>query len=292
MTGNEFVDLLRSSLTTFHDDVAAFVQSYGVDPLPGSVAATERATYARPESVFTVSAIAGILIESVAEHVTAFVKTITEPVEPIACWTCVRSMLESSSIAAWLYEPGIDVQVRVGRGFAHRYEGMEQQLRLSKAIGRLPADIKRDEQHVNDVENTAVAQGFPRLRNRKGERTGIGQVMPSATEIIKVMLYEEQAYRLLSAVAHGHYWAIQQLSFRQVPDTRPQAGGVATTPFKKHGGTVEGYAYLATRVAKAFGLPIWNQCLYFGWDKERLTAILESAYDRFKGKDAIRFWKS
>lgn len=141
------------------------------------------------------------------------------------------------------------------------------------------------------MENTAAALGFPRLRSKKAERTGIGQVMPSATEIIKTMLDEEQAYRLLSAVAHRHYCAIQQISFTQVPDTRPQAGGVATTPFAKHAGTVKGYAYLSTRVAKAFGLPLWNQCLYYGWDRNRLTRILETAYDGFHARDAIRFWK-
>lgn len=237
------------------------------------------------------SAIASFLIESVGEHVTAFLKTITEPVESIACWTCVRSMLESSSIAAWLFEPDIDAKTRVGRGFAHRFEGMVQQVKFLKAMKRPAAEVKALEDHINDVENVAVGLGFTRVKNTRGDRIGICQVMPSATDIIKLMLDEELAYRLLSAVAHGHTWAIQKLGFKEAAVPMPPTSGVAVTAFEKHSGTIEGYCYLATRAAKSLGLPIWYWCLYFGWDKCRLTAALEATYDEMKATPAIRFWR-
>lgn len=115
--------------------------------------------------------------------------------------------------------------------------------------------------------------------------------MPNATEMIKLMLDEEHAYRLLSAVAHGHIWAIRQLGFAQAGATFVGPDGVSMTPMLKHSGTLEGYTYLAVRAAKSFARPLWNQCQYFGWDEARLKALLDSVYDEFRGSVNIRFWR-
>ena len=74
----------------------------------------------------------------------------------------------------------------------------------------------------------------PPIVNKKGKRLGIGQKMPSATEVVKLMLDEEEMYRLLSAVTHGHDWAIRGLGFSPVleGDLRPAVGGVPVTMFK------------------------------------------------------------
>src|SRR5262249_32723059 len=147
-TGNEFVEVLRNSLTRFRDEAERFVSDQGLEPVAGSAAAIERPTYARPQSPLTVAGIATLLIESVGEHVTAFVKTITEPVEPIACWTCVRSMLESASIAAWLFDPKIQAQKRAGRAYALRYEGPEEQVKVGRAANLQAGELKNLEDVV------------------------------------------------------------------------------------------------------------------------------------------------
>jgi hypothetical protein len=103
------------------------------------------------------------------------------------------------------------------------------------------------------------------------------------------MLDEELAYRMLSAVAHGHFWAIQQLSFKKGQPT--VSDGVAVVELMKSSGTVEGYAFLGVRAIKSLALPLWNQCLYYGWDESRLIAILESVYDQIKATAAVRFWR-
>ena len=280
------------TLTRFRDEAEKFLRCQGTEPVAGSKAATERATYPRPDSPLTVAAIAGVLIESVGKHFTAFVKTITEPVEPIACWTCVRSMLESSAIAAWLFDPDVDVQTRVGRSFAIRYEGMDQEVKLARSIGRSHTEMQGLEDNINKVENIAFGLGFSRLRNKKGDRIGIGQPMPSATEIIKVVLGEEFAYRLLSAVAHGHFWAIYRLGFKEVVSRIPQTSKVPLTVIEKHSGSVQGYAFLSVRVLKALGLPLWRQCLYYGWDKDRLVTLLEGVYDDLEAAPEIRYWRA
>src|SRR5438067_518039 len=104
----EYLAIMREGLSGFCRDASEFVQSQGRVPKAGSQAATEQATCARPESIVTAQSLALTLLESSSEHVMAFVKTITNPVETIACWTCIRSMLESSALAAWLLDPSID----------------------------------------------------------------------------------------------------------------------------------------------------------------------------------------
>lgn len=110
MTADEIFLKLRNGLVRLDTEVSAFVESQGIDPVPGSQAATERANYPNPESLFTVSGICAILLESVSEHVSLLVRAMHEPITPFACWNCVRSMLESSAISAWLHDPKITAQ--------------------------------------------------------------------------------------------------------------------------------------------------------------------------------------
>ena len=42
--------------------------------------------------------------------------------------------------------------------------------------------------------------------------------MPSMTELIAQNLDQEAAYRLLSAMAHGHHWALIKLGFRETDE--------------------------------------------------------------------------
>ena len=48
-----------------------------------------------------------MLIEFGGKHPAAFLKRATELVEMIACWTCVRSMLEYCELSARLFDQSI-----------------------------------------------------------------------------------------------------------------------------------------------------------------------------------------
>ena len=100
----EYIVQMRQALLDFHEQVARFVQSNDCIPAEGSQARIEQATYPRPDSIVSAYCIGNQLIEFGADHLTAFVKTVTEPVETIACWTCVRSMLEACALSAWLQD--------------------------------------------------------------------------------------------------------------------------------------------------------------------------------------------
>jgi hypothetical protein len=106
------------------------------------------------------------------------------------------------------------------------------------------------------------------------------------------MLNEEIAYRLLSAVAHGHSWSILRLGFApagsEVGDV--SIGGVMAKQFKKTP-NVNGILYLGSCAANALMRPIWYQCRYFGWDEKRLVALLESGFDKLNLAPEVRFWR-
>ena len=234
---------------------------------------------------------ATMLIELGGEHVTAFAKTITAPVEPIACLTCVRSTLESCALASWLLDPRIGARTRIGRVFAIRHEGIEQQLKFVRATGGSGEDLQSIEKRSDEVEQVALKLGYPPIVNKKGKQLGIGQKMPSATEVVKLMLDEEEMYRLLSAVTHGHDWAIRGLGFSPVleGDLRPAVGGVPVTMFKK-AVDVDKLALLGLIAAEAFAKPVWDKCNYAGWDKERLIGVLDSTFDKLGASSGERFW--
>ena len=290
--GEDFIFPLREALTELYDHTTTLFSDHGDIPTPTSIASKESQASPRPESLVTAWSITTQLIEYSGEHLTAFVKTITEPIEPLACWTCVRSMLESCAIAAWLSEPTIDAKTRVGRVFAMRYEGLDQQLKFGRAVSLLATELDSLADRINDVEKIALGLGYPPVLSPKGKRIGIGQTMPSAAEMIKSMLDEEAMYRLLSAVAHGHSWAIIQLGFEDASATQLQSTvvGINVRPFEKKV-YMNGLAYLGLGAAKAFARALWNQSLYMGWDQGKLATVLESVFDKLQAKPSSRFWR-
>ena len=290
----DYLRVMREALSRFYNEIRSFHADHGNDLAPGSPALNEKAASPHPESLVTAWSIATMLIESGGQHVSAFVKTITAPVEPIACLTCVRSMLESCALASWLLDPRIDARTRVRRVFAIRYEEMEQSRKYVQVTGGNNNHLKviqelRD--RVLKVEQDAQNLGYRRVVDKKGKRIGIGEKMPSATEVIKLMLDEESKYRLLSAVAHGHNWAIRELSFSPVPKggRRPDVGGVPVTMYEKTV-DVEKLAVFGLTMANAYAKPVWYKCNYAGWDKERLVGVLESTFDELRIESNGRFW--
>lgn len=289
--GPDYLPVMREELPRFCDEIRSFHADHGNDLAPGSPAVHEQAVSPCPESLVTAWCMAAQLIELGGEHVTVFVKTITEPMEPIACWTCVRSMLESCALASWLLDPSIDERTRLGRVFAIRHEEMEQCWKYVRATGGSGEDLQSIEERIGEVEQVALKLGYPPIVNKRGKRFGIGQKMPSATEVIKLMLDEEEMYRLLSAVTHGHGWAIRVLGFSPVHegDLRPDVGGVPVAMFKKTV-DVDKLALLGLTAAGAFAKPVWDKCNYAGWNKERLIGVLDSTFDKLRLSSRKRFW--
>ncbi len=276
-----------------HDDTGKFLDQYGHRPSPNSKAFLELHSFQRPESLITAYSQSGILIDVAADELIAFTKTVTEPAQSIAPWTCVRSIIESSAIACWLLDPALNETMRVQRSLAFRYEGLVQQERFGSAIAK-------DDYHaevlsrIEAVEKLALSMGFSKQQNKKGVRTGIAQKMPNITDIVKEMLNEEATYRLLSAVIHGHAWALQQLSFHKIDGqtvklVEEHQNEERANIFEKHLDPSH-VVYLCLKAANTFARPVWYRCQLFGWDTKRFSNILDNSFDALGFRKDSAFW--
>ena len=292
---SDYRDLLRQVLSCLYEEIGGFYKEHAIDqPSIDSKFAKERADSRSPESLVIAWSIATTLVESGGEHLMAFVSTITEPMNAIASWTCVRSMLEPCALACWLIDPRIDCHTRVQRVFSIRYEGQEQYLKYARSSGATDQELREINGKKNEVECKAKSLGYKAIRDRKGKHViGLGERLPGATEIIRHMFDEEPVYRLLSAVTHGHTWAIRTLSYCEDSSVQGQADifGINVAQFVKKVDP-KNLALLGLVAIKSFTKPVWYKCNYAGWDKEALTAIFENTFDKLSINERERFWRS
>lgn len=281
---------MHSGLKQLRYDISQFLQSAGYSPDANSQASKELADSPKPEFVHAVQCQGAFQNEIAADHLTAFLKTITNPVETIAPWACARSLLETSALASWMLDSTIGMRERVARGFAHRYEGLEQQVKFSESAG---LDSNNARKRIDKVEADAIALGYARVLDRHGKRIGIARRMPSTTDLINDVHHKADTYRLLSAFAHGHHWAIQTVAFKLVPDKKvePAGDGIKLSVITK-AVSLNGTAYLALLAAEVFTRPFWQQCIYYGWDKNALEGILERNFDQIGAAEKIRHWRT
>jgi hypothetical protein len=230
-----------------------------------------------------------VLTEVAADQLTAFIKTVSEPVETIAPYTCVRSLLEATALACWLLDPAINAHARVARSLAFRYEGILQQQKWARAAGEDPT---KAQSRLDNVAAVANSLGYPSIHDPRGQRCGAGMRMPSVTDLIRDVLDEEPLYRLLSAVAHGHHWAIHQLGFAPAPfsDATSAVTGVALRGITREANAL-GMALLVLESAVALSQVTWRHALYLGWDRDPIVATLERHFDGLGASDSLRFWR-
>jgi len=99
--------------------------------------------------------------------------------------------------------------------------------------------------------------------------------MPPTTDLIKDYLGEEAAYRLLSAMAHAHPWALGKLAFSAVRADQPKS-----LQKTLHIGAI---AYMARLAFKASEAPIVDKCVLFGWPTGAISASFQGAIHEFQG---------
>lgn len=287
LTIDEFARM-RDALSALRDDFSLHVEEVGPTPAPKSRGAEDIRTFARAESVHTAHSQASILVEVAADQLTAFVKTVTEPVETVAPYTCARSLLEAAALACWILDPEIDARARISRSLALRYKGMTQQMKWARSVGLDPIRARR---RLEELVALAANLEYAPVKDSRGRSCGAGQPMPSVTNVIAEMLDEEGLYRLLSAVAHGHHWALQQLSFEKAAhfDTLVTTSGVKLTGLTKATNVV-GLASIVLAAAAAFARVAWYQATYLGWDQAKVRTVLDRHFDHLGAADDLRFW--
>lgn len=283
----EMARAMLDAIPALHDHVAAYLNDHLGKPFPNAPAMAEIASFHDPEIIRTAYSQGSMLVEVAADHLMAFSKTLSGLVQTFAPWACVRAVLETSAIASWLLDPSIVAEERARRSLAFRFEGMSESVKFLRCFPSGPSDVATLLKRMDEVEDDAAGCGIERLRDKKRKRNGIGMVMPSVTQLVIQIFDDEPAYRLLSAMTHGHHWALQQLGYTR----HGQDDGTSDyVKLKKHI-SLTSVGYLSARAVRAFVRPVCYKSRQNGWDMGRLHGILESSYDVMRLNEKERFWR-
>jgi len=221
-----------------------------------------------PDPFVAVYSQATLLIEAAMDNVSSFARSINPPVLTIAPWINVRAVLESAAISRWLLQSVDDPKERLVRSMQLRISGLKQQLKFSRVVGDT-MEVEQVRTRLEDVLVQSGGIGLPLVYDKDGIPKDLVSRMPSSTDLIKEQLNQEAAFRLLSAVAHAHLWAVQQLSFRRIED--PQKFMVEKDI------RVEAIAYLGQLALDTPRYPILDKCRLFGWDPEEISQYFDDA---------------
>ena len=287
MTDSEILARKLQALDRLYDETASILNKYDAKPTDASQASIEIQTPLNvPSGLFLSSGInlsnafleANILIESAADHLTAFRRTLIEPVLPISLWTCLRAILEASAIACWLIDPKINVSERIARSFARRYENLTQQKAIANSVGDT-AGVGEAKNRLGEIEGESLTFGYPPIRDKNKKRIGIGRPMPTFTELVKDVLDQEIIYRISSAIIHGNQSVIMQLSFQKNNEGPVQQFKDVTLHMYEKNLSLSMLRGVCAVVALGFAKANWFRCVMYGWDQSEMGMVLGNAAD-------------
>jgi hypothetical protein len=270
MSPEELRNLL-AEIVALHDAVGRLFADAGHDPLPGSKAEHELRSYERPTIIETAYSQATLLIEAASDHLILFTRSMQEPVLSIAPWSGIRSLLEASAVATWLLDGQIGATERAIRSFSFRLEGLHQQAKLARS-SHDDAVLEKVGERTRKIERDANTLGIPSHYDKHGNLAYIGAKMPAMTELSATVLKDELAYRLLSAVLHGHSWALQQAGFVKVKSGSHLYLERSIQPLA--------ILYLSSRAVHAFIRPVLAKAVLYGWDARQCAALADSINSR------------
>ena len=220
------------------------------------------------------------LIEVTADQLMALARALDDPVLTIAPWSCTRSLLEPGARSCRLLDPTASAHERVRRSLALRYKGLEQQRTWGRS--RYGGEFEKwIESKLVEVTDLATELGFDPILN-EGKRSGAGEQWVSATDVVENSLGEAANYRLLSAINHGHVWALELGCFREVTPEGTTIDSVESilggTRYRKHiePGNVR---FLCGLSGKTLLLALTSKGTLFGWQQNILNAVARAVED-------------
>jgi hypothetical protein len=268
MASVHWSDQVVSIFETLHADLSNALAALSADPMPGSPGEGELRSAELREHILTAFAQSSLLIEAAQDHLTAFVISITQPALTVSPWTSVRGVLETSAVSRWLLEPEIGAQVRTARAFQFRYAGLSQQLKFARVASE-DSHLLAIDRHLAEVLEHASSHGSAVKRGSDGSPKSLADTMPKTTDLVQRYLHEEAAYRLLSALAHGHPWALQELSFGALHEDEPHLLEKALS--------IRSIAYLGSLGLKASEAQLKDKGILFAWPLEAISESYRKA---------------
>ena len=268
MNAGHWLDQVVAVFEHLHKNVGIALTAVGHDPMPSSPASEELQSKHLRHHLETAYSQGTILIEASMDHFSGFVRGVTLPVLTISPWTSVRTILETSAIARWLLDTRLDASSRASRSHQFRCEGLSQQLKFARVAGG-ETDLDHALDRYREVLAQADSYGLEVLHDDQGRPKCLARSMPSASDLVKDYLQQESAYRLLSAMAHGHPWALQQLAFRSAQESQPVL-------LEKNLG-VRSIAYLGKLALDVPRAPIMDKCALFGWPSAGIAEFFDQS---------------
>jgi hypothetical protein len=272
------------AIEQYLDGVTDVISAWPAEPATDSVAAKESLSTSR--FVMTATSHASLSIEDGGDHLYGLTKLVVEPATATACFTCIRSMLESCAIGAWLVDPNINQTKRQARVFAFRRSGMIECRKFASRTANAATDGEFAK-NIIILEQEATAAGF-QLTVPPDSKSGIGIKMPGATEMIRDVLGLDEIYRLLSGIAHGHQWA-RQIMYKQTGPA--QVAGTQGVVLTKTLST-ESFMLITHSGFLALTKLLWNRSLFWGINTDQLEELVENAAERLQIELQNRFWRS
>jgi hypothetical protein len=145
-----------------------------------------------------------------------------------------------------------------------------------KAVRATGKDTAGSVARLDRLEQQGRALGYQVFRTKKGKRVAVAKQMPSATDLVTSVLDAETDYRVLSAVVHGHAWALIQLGLHEIGPGNSQVVGGHLREFGRFLPRVA-VTWASVACGAALHRVHENRARLFGVGAEELN----SAYDRF-----------
>ena len=275
-------------------EILALGNAYQGLPVPGSQAEREQTALPNLQAPSAAFVIASQLLVAADDNLVALRRTLTEPSLSLAPWGLARSVLELSSIAAWLLAPDLTAMERARRALNARVEEVRRYNEYIKDIApNSPSDIKLVEDSLellNDSIGAIVQQaeglGFKvRCDGADLPRSVGGAGMPGTTALTQDIFGQRAEWRLLSGAEHGRTWALRGLGMRVASQESASLASLTAQslpPERRMWLTIQPLAVF-TRVA-------WNRAAFAGWPLLPLTTLLREAAHTLGRDSSHHFW--
>ena len=119
-----------------------------------------------------------------------------------AMFTCIRTAMEVAALSCWALEPSIEHVERASRSVALRRKGLDEQSKVLR--------------EANELDGSRLDERYAQIEERIRELRLTRPRVPSATELVSRTFGNPMAYRLASAVVHGHSWGLVQVGLEPI----------------------------------------------------------------------------
>jgi hypothetical protein len=240
--------------------------------MPGSIAFDEIESSDHPEKLSTAFSQGSLMIEVTMDHFSSLTRSISQPVLTISPWTTIRSLMESSAIGLWLMETEIGHRERIIRSLKFRCEGLLQQKKFARTAGE-DTDYEQVNQRYTEVLFESESFGLELYRDKEGKIKRLRKQIPSNTTLISNYLNLETEYRLFSAIAHAHPWALHALSFKNAD--------IPNRLLLEKDLSIEAIQYIGVLVFSICKAPILQKCRLFGWPDKGFNELFDDTQSNF-----------